>query len=116
MPKFENVSCSQCGRDFGPGDHGFSHCRDHMRQGPTEYVDVVFDGPPAPEAGRFVEVENDQGVSIKFGEWVHRPDGYWALRIWEKRHTHAAGTMVGKDIDECARCGHDIRHAIHAGQ
>lgn len=26
---FENVSCSQCGRDFGPGEHGFSHCSDH---------------------------------------------------------------------------------------
>lgn len=28
-PRFENVSCSQCGRDFGPGDHGFSHCENH---------------------------------------------------------------------------------------
>ena len=27
--KFENVSCSQCGKDFGPGFHGFSHCEDH---------------------------------------------------------------------------------------
>lgn len=29
MPKFSNVSCSQCGEDFGPGDHGFSRCQDH---------------------------------------------------------------------------------------
>ena len=28
---FEKVSCSQCGRDFGPGEHGFSHCSDHAR-------------------------------------------------------------------------------------
>ena len=28
-PKFANVSCSQCGQDFGPGDHGYSHCIDH---------------------------------------------------------------------------------------
>ena len=21
--------CSQCGKGFGPGDHGFSHCVDH---------------------------------------------------------------------------------------
>jgi hypothetical protein len=27
--EFENVSCSQCGRDFGSGEHGFSHCADH---------------------------------------------------------------------------------------
>ena len=44
-------------------------------------VDIVFDGPPGPEAGRFVEVENAQGQSIRFGEWVQRPDGYWALRF-----------------------------------
>jgi hypothetical protein len=78
----------------------------------TKYVDIVFDGPPSHESGRFVEVENAHGVSIDFGEWVKRPDGYWALRIWNT-HTHAAGTIAGKDIDECAKCGHDLRHPIH---
>lgn len=29
MPKFDNVFCSSCGEEFGPGDHGFSHCEDH---------------------------------------------------------------------------------------
>lgn len=29
MMRFENVTCSQCGGDFGPGDSGFSHCEDH---------------------------------------------------------------------------------------
>lgn len=42
---------------------------------------IVFDGPPSHESGRFVEVENAKGESINFGEWVHRDDGYWALRI-----------------------------------
>lgn len=28
-PKFANVSCSHCGKSFGPGDHGFSHCDSH---------------------------------------------------------------------------------------
>jgi hypothetical protein len=27
--RFAVVSCSQCGKDFGPGDHGFSRCVDH---------------------------------------------------------------------------------------
>ncbi len=45
------------------------------------YVDIVFDGPPSHKSGRFVEVENDEGASISFGEWIHRKDGYWALRI-----------------------------------
>lgn len=46
-----------------------------------DYVDIVFDGPPSQESSRFVEVENAHGLSISFGEWVHRTDGYWALRI-----------------------------------
>ena len=43
--------------------------------GPTlqEYIKgrtvIRFDGPPGPEAGRFVEVERD-GASIRFGEWL----------------------------------------------
>ncbi len=45
------------------------------------FIDIVFDGPPSHVTGRFVEVENDQGASINFGEWVKREDGYWVLRI-----------------------------------
>ena len=33
------------------------------------------------ESGRFVEVENELGASVKAGEWIDRGDGYWALRI-----------------------------------
>lgn len=47
----------------------------------STHIDIVFDGPPGPEAGRFVEVENADRRSINFGEWVHRDDGYWVLRI-----------------------------------
>jgi hypothetical protein len=46
-----------------------------------DYIDIVFDGPPSPEGPRFVEVEDPRGKSINFGEWVQRPDGYWAHRI-----------------------------------
>jgi hypothetical protein len=28
-PQFDRVSCSQCGRSFGPANAGFSHCKDH---------------------------------------------------------------------------------------
>ena len=41
----------------------------------AEHVDIVFDGPPGPESGRFVEVEDASGNSIKFGEWIERKDG-----------------------------------------
>lgn len=45
------------------------------------HIDIVFDGPPGPVAGRFVEVEDAEGKSICAGEWIKRSDGYWALRI-----------------------------------
>ncbi len=48
---------------------------------PADYIDIVFDDGPGPVAGRFVEVEDSSGKSISVGEWVERPDGFWALRI-----------------------------------
>lgn len=30
-PRFAVTYCSQCGNAFGPGDEGFSDCRDHQR-------------------------------------------------------------------------------------
>jgi hypothetical protein len=62
------------------------------------FVDIVFDGPPGPEAGRFVEVENEMGDSIalaEIGEWVQRADGYWALRI-----PRAASASIALNQDE----------------
>ena len=50
-------------------------------------INIVFDGPPGPDrrhqiGGRFVEVETDDGKSIKIGEWIK--DGiWWKLRITE---------------------------------
>jgi hypothetical protein len=44
-------------------------------------IRIVFDGPPGPEAGRFVEVEDETGKSISYGEWQDGRDGYWYLVI-----------------------------------
>lgn len=58
-------------------------------------INIVFDGPPGPEAGRFVEVELDDGRSISVGEWIERLDGMWALRI--------AGRVEKANWEETAR-------------
>lgn len=55
-----------------------------------EYVDIIFDGPPGPNSGRFVEVETPDSRSIRFGEWVQRSYGYWALRINLRRPMESA--------------------------
>jgi len=44
-------------------------------------INIIFDGPPGPSSGRFIEVETDSGWSLNVGEWIERPDGLWALRI-----------------------------------
>lgn len=31
LPIYEKTYCSQCGCEFGPGNHGYSHCEDHKR-------------------------------------------------------------------------------------
>lgn len=49
----------------------------------TTLIDIVFDGPPGPQCGRLVEVEDRNGRSVSAGEWLQRPDGYWVLRIRE---------------------------------
>lgn len=48
---------------------------------PTETIDIVFDGPPAHESGRFVDTCDLNGEPIGVGEWVDRENDLWALRI-----------------------------------
>jgi hypothetical protein len=35
----------------------------------------------AAEPPQFVEIEDDRGRSIRYGEWVQRDDGAWVLRV-----------------------------------
>jgi hypothetical protein len=70
--------------DCGPEDYDFIVAEAITKLAAaalSREIDVVFDGPPGPISGRFVEVEDDAGRSIDLGEWVERPDGYWALRF-----------------------------------
>lgn len=43
-----------------------------------EEIWIVFDGPPGPVSGRFVEVEISCGKSVRAGKWEKRGD-YWYL-------------------------------------
>jgi len=77
-------------------------------------INVIFDGPPSHESGRFVEVEDDAGRSINAGEWIERKDGLWALRITELpdgRHIHQHNPE--STSDDCLKCGLDLRNTIH---
>jgi hypothetical protein len=34
----------------------------------SDYMDIVFTGPPGPDAPRFVDVEDQWGRSIRYGQ------------------------------------------------
>jgi hypothetical protein len=54
----------------------------------SDKIRIVFDGPPGHESGRFVDVEDTNGRSIKIGEWVELPLGrapFYALEIDDPR-------------------------------
>ncbi|KXO90927.1 hypothetical protein AXK58_21065 [Tsukamurella tyrosinosolvens] len=51
------------------------------RDDASGWLDIVFDGPPSHESGRFVEVEDSAGRSIQIGDWLDRGDGHWTLRV-----------------------------------
>lgn len=44
-------------------------------------LNILFDGPPGPFSGRFVEVEDEDGRSVSVGRWIDQGDGYWVLWI-----------------------------------
>jgi len=80
------VRCGRC--DQHPLVQTFARHRLNSRPetssqcaGGAGLVHIVFDGPPGPNAGRFIEVETPDGRSVSFGEWHERADGYWELRI-----------------------------------
>jgi len=73
-------------------------------------IDIVFDGPPSHESGRFVETEDENRASISIGDWVERDDGYWVLRIEDPRENEqlrAKVTLESRGIE-------DMRHSIDA--
>jgi hypothetical protein len=70
-PKFQETFCSQCGRAFGAGDSGFSHCDQH-----ADLVDIDEAGrTPCPRCegkGWFGPVHINRGN--KPHEWVEKMD------------------------------------------
>lgn len=64
---------------------------------PSAHIDIVFDGPPGPTAGRFIEVEDAAGKSIRFGKWLQRSDGYWVFRIASPESAQVAARKIAAE-------------------
>ena len=76
-----------------------------------EAINIVFDGPPGPEPGRFVEVETDSGKSINVGEWIQDGD-FWNLRITKLPEQPADTPQPQDSPDEPPRCENPVRGVI----
>ena len=67
-PRFQHTYCSQCGRDCGPGDEGFSSCHSHQVR------DLAAGVIPMAQPEK---VSNPQTLremcDAEFGDWVNVP-------------------------------------------
>lgn len=70
--KFEVTYCSQCGLPFGPGDHGYSHCRDHQ---PPPTIQSLIRRLSA------LEYQSDKDIRIEMYEIKKDFDNFF--RQWE---------------------------------
>jgi hypothetical protein len=82
----QKKQCDYCHRDRNTNPCKFPRRHDGTEVifGSSDYIDFVVDGPPGPEAPKFVETEGPGGASIKCGDWIRKDDGWWALRIYRE--------------------------------
>lgn len=66
----------------------------------SKFIDIVFTDAPGPQGGHFVEVENEQGESIRVGNWIRRDDGYWVLRIRSADYRSTEPIVIPMPIEE----------------
>lgn len=89
-PKFDKTWCSNCGREFGPGDHGYSHCDQHT--------------PQKPEPSPSVEEERKRGRIPERGTDA-RDDYYYGLGLQAgaAAESHGEETSFTKIIEDATR-------------
>lgn len=78
-------------------------------------IDIVFDGPPSHESGRFVETEDENRASISIGDWVERDDGYWVLRIERDAEAEAKIKSLESVNDSQRRDHYEARRRLSSG-
>ena len=74
--------CKQLELEHNQGEAFIVQIKELIKDRDRLPINIILDAPPSHDSGRFVEVETDDGKSIRAGEWIEK-DGYWALRITE---------------------------------
>lgn len=95
-PKFAHVYCSQCGGEFGPGNHGYSDCKDHAAQ--VDPVAFGHDGKPWPhtiDAKAWADEFCKRNTATDHGAMI----GWFANAIeFARAHDAAPPTVQGEQI------------------
>jgi hypothetical protein len=76
-------------------------------------IDIVFDGPPGPVSGKFVEVEDAHGHGLDRGEWVEREDGFWVLRMDDPEYLRE---LLRDVVRACGKNYNPAYHRTAGGQ
>ena len=63
----------------------------------SKKIRIVFDGPPSHESGRFIEVENEHGEGMSFGEWKQEGE-FWYLEFSNPAILEAEDTVLKREI------------------
>ncbi len=73
---------------------------------------IVFDGPPEHQAGRFIEVETQPGISISAGHWSQR-DSFWLLGPFQEASDDSELlSSANKALAEILRLNNAMRSAL----
>ena len=74
--KFDETWCSQCGREMGPGDHGYSHCREHK-----PYLDLNIQSLIRRLSA--LEFKSDKDIRIEMYEIKKELDNFF--KEWDNK-------------------------------
>lgn len=82
--------CEMCRAKTGMTLEQMSQPKKVIAEGknPPHEIHIVFDGPPEPESGRFIEVENEKGEGISVGRWEQRGDTWHLILTVPHVMTH----------------------------
>jgi hypothetical protein len=62
-------------------------------------LNIIFTGPPGPGNDCvFIDVETDDGRSVRVGEWSQRQDGHWALRLSNSTTSPGSSEVTDDDL------------------
>ena len=116
---FANVSCSQCGRDFGPGEHGYSHCSDRSPKGQCGNCKWAQEKEDRYDLVRQLLDLCERANTVMMGDTKQdggEPEDDWIADYEAIRgeaqcaagiHLYSTNWKDGKAYDYCPFCGHE---------